>query len=207
MNTFTLYFINIVINVVIVVVVLFFPFILFDPFFTPKFTRKNLSLLDVLGVVQTDHGGSHIESVGETGAAFTLPFPAQPAKKANQKEHSGIILVIDDEEIVREAVTEILTLEGLEVMSAANGQSGIELYREQAASISLILLDMSMPGLSGQETFRQLQEINPEVSVILSSGYSYPKLAEEFNNGGVVSFLPKPYHVDTLIQTVRAYLS
>ncbi len=121
--------------------------------------------------------------------------------------YSGLILVIDDEEPVREAVTDILELEGLQVVSAANGRDGIELYQAQQGDIHLVILDLSMPGISGAETLEALQQINPTIRVILSSGYSEEEVNQRIQGQSGVTFIQKPYSFNTLAKTVRQQLA
>jgi CheY-like chemotaxis protein len=96
---------------------------------------------------------------------------ARAADMATKKTDQQLILVIDDEQAVREAVKDILEFEGIEVITAVDGESGIALYKARQAEITLVLLDLSMPGLNGAETFQQIRQINPNASVLLSSGY------------------------------------
>lgn len=121
-------------------------------------------------------------------------------------EGNKVVLVIDDEEAVREAVTDILDLEGHKVITAENGEEGVALYRKRQDDVVLIILDLSMPGLSGQETLSHLQEINPNAKVLLSSGFSETEVADRFTNFGVAGFLQKPYNALGLIKTVQEYL-
>jgi len=114
-----------------------------------------------------------------------------------------LILVIDDEASVREAVTDILELEGLQVLTASDGAAGVALYRERQADISLVLLDLSMPGLSGEETCRELRKINPDVRVVLSSGYNQVEATQDFTGLGLAGFIQKPYDAATLIKEIR----
>jgi CheY-like chemotaxis protein len=116
------------------------------------------------------------------------------------------ILVIDDEEIVREAVQDILDTIGVQVLEAANGRAGIELYRQNHGRIQAILLDMKMPGLSGAETLRQLREIDAAVPVILSSGYAEEEARRNIDDHEATTFLPKPYNFETLIEKVKRAL-
>ena len=117
------------------------------------------------------------------------------------------ILVIDDEKAVREAVADILELEGLSVLTAHNGESGVALYKEQQADIGMIILDLSMPGLTGQETLARLQAINPDVVILISSGYSGYEVTDMFADLNVTGLLQKPYNALHLINTVRKYLT
>jgi PAS domain S-box-containing protein len=188
---------------------------IFDPFFTTKFTGRGLGLAAVLGIVRGHRGGLQVSSQPERGTAFQLIFPATAAAPPDEVATTAVqevkimrrlILIIDDEEPVREAVTDILELEGLEALAAPNGAAGIELYRERQAEIDLVLLDLSMPGLSGEETFQRLREINPDVRVVLSSGYTQTEATQRFAEHGWVGFIQKPYDVQTLMAAVRRYL-
>jgi len=118
-----------------------------------------------------------------------------------------LILVIDDEEPVRGAVTDILELDGLAVLSAPDGQTGIDLYRARQAEIHLIMLDLSMPGLTGEETFRALRQINPQARIMLSSGYSHDEVASRFAGQREVAFIQKPYDATQLVTEVRRQLA
>lgn len=115
------------------------------------------------------------------------------------------ILVIDDEPAVREAVTDILELENCRVLTAKSGEEGLDLYREEE-EIHLVILDLSMPQMGGEETLHRLQKMDPNVVVLLSSGYSENELSNRFDKYNVAGFLQKPYNAMHLIETVRAYL-
>lgn len=126
-------------------------------------------------------------------------------KPQNQNENFAI-LVIDDEEPVREAVKDILELVEIEVFQAADGRSGIELYQQFREKINLILLDLSMPGISGEETFYELRGINPDIRVLLSSGYNESEVSSRLVGKNITGFIQKPYTLDTLIKTIQQYL-
>ncbi len=116
------------------------------------------------------------------------------------------ILVIDDEEAVREAVTDILDLEDLPVLAANSGEEGVALYAQHHDEVGLVILDLSMPGLSGQQTLLRLKEINPDVQVLLSSGYSRQEVNGFFADLGVTGFLQKPYNALRLLEIVKSHL-
>lgn len=119
---------------------------------------------------------------------------------------SPLVLVIDDEEAVRETVSDILEFEGLRVVTAVDGESGIELYKAWLGEVSLVLLDLSMPGMNGAETFQELKKIDKHARIILSSGYDEAEATRYFVGQGLVGFLQKPYNMRFLIQKVREYL-
>lgn len=126
-----------------------------------------------------------------------------------EKESSSekCILIIDDERPVREAVTDILEIEDIQVLTAANGIIGVEMYQKNMNRIGLVILDLSMPGMSGKETLTHLQAINPDVKVILSSGYSETDVSSLVNQQNHVGFLPKPYKIDNLLAKVAEFLT
>ncbi len=150
------------------------------------------------------------------GTTFSLSFLASydRCEPAHENEPScssaklaGLVLVIDDEEPMREAITEILASEGVQTLTATNGLEGLALYREHREAVRLIILDLSMPGLDGEATLMRLREINPEAPVVLSSGYSEAEMAARCGGLDFVSILPKPYRWNELVKIVASYLS
>ncbi len=118
-----------------------------------------------------------------------------------------VVLLIDDEQPVREAVKDILELIDVDVITAVNGRDGIALYTQQQKEINLILLDLSMPGMNGAETLRALRQIDPHIPILLSSGYSKTEIVSRFIDTNLTDFLQKPYSLDALIDTVQKYLA
>ncbi len=188
---------------------------IFDPFFTTKFTGRGLGLAAVLGIVRGHKGSLRVISQPETGTVFEIIFPATTAvpplpvenDAAQQPPPSAAILVIDDEESVREAVADILEMEDIRVYTAIDGQTGITLYQEHQQEIDLVLLDLSMPGLSGHQTFQALRQMDGELKIILSSGYSEAEINHQFSGENIAGFLSKPFRLDTLVQIVQRHLT
>ncbi len=188
---------------------------IFNPFFTTKELGRGLGLAAVLGIIRGHNGGLRVYSEVGKGTTFKLFFPASSSEAAPTNENElknqvdtlvACILVIDDEELIREAAKSILALEGIQAIGAANGADGIVAYQKQASEIDLVLLDLSMPGLSGQETLCELRKIDPEVRVILSSGYSEVDVVQDFTGEKMTGFLQKPYSASALIEMVKQYV-
>ncbi len=188
---------------------------IFDPFFTTKFTGRGLGLAAVQGIVHGHSGALFVESQVNEGTTFSVYFPISqetavppkqlPPQLASDKD-GGVVLVIDDEIWVREAAVDILEMAGLTAVTADSGPNGIALYRERRAEINLIILDLSMPEMDGETTLRLLKQINPEVCVLISSGYSQWEVVPRFAELGVAGFLQKPYGVAQFLQAVRQHL-
>lgn len=193
---------------------------IFDPFFSTKKTGHGLGLAAVLGIIKGHKGALAVQS-SENGTIFRLLFPVAKAKNSIQDNSvkaaaatetsqpvSGMVLVIDDEDSVIMTVTDILSLSNIKTMPARNGRDGVALYEQNQADIALVLLDFSMPGWDGRQTLHKLRAINPDVRVILSSGYSYNEegSVQQFGMELPTAFLSKPYNATELLDTIMQYL-
>ena len=127
----------------------------------------------------------------------------RPASDAGWRG-SGSVLVVDDDEAVREVATEILVRAGFSVLGAADGREAVEKFRRHAAEIRAVLLDRSMPVSGGREAFEALREIRPEVPILLVSGYSEERATAELSGRGLSGFVPKPFEPEVLLARLRA---
>jgi signal transduction histidine kinase/CheY-like chemotaxis protein len=190
---------------------------IFDPFFTTKQTGRGLGLAAVQGIVRGHKGGLHVTSKVGEGTTFSLMLPVSksvvdefvklPPLQDVEIPADCLVLVIDDEAPVRNIVTDILEMDGIRTMVAPNGEMGIDLYEKYQDDIDLVLLDLSMPGLNGHETFIRLQHINPRVNVILSSGYDESDAMVQFVGHGLSGFIQKPYEPGYFLTTIKGYLA
>jgi CheY-like chemotaxis protein len=120
---------------------------------------------------------------------------------------ASLVLVVDDEEAIREAVRDILELAEIITVLAANGQEALDLFLQYGKRIGAILLDLRMPVMNGMETYRQIREVDQDVPIILSSGYDETALSLQIESDRAVSFLRKPYAIDALLTRVQTALA
>jgi PAS domain S-box-containing protein len=184
---------------------------IFDPFFTTKFTGRGLGLSAALGIVRGHKGFIQVASTPGRGSTFKVLFPAAEEKKAPRQVRevkdevmgSGVILIVDDEELVRRTASTTLAHRGYTVLEASNGLEAIEVFEKDSSRIALVVLDLSMPVMSGEECLSRLKAIRPDVPVLLSSGFSEAEAARRFQAAGVASFLQKPYTAQQLARLVK----
>lgn len=178
---------------------------IFDPFFTTKFTGRGLGLAAVQGIVRGHYGALRVLSTIGVGTSFSIWLPisqvhrqADPVRRSPDDQLYGELLLIDDEPAVREIAVRLLRRLGLTVHSAPDGQSGINMLREGLPGVVGVLVDMTMPHMSGDEVAHVIQQIRPGIPVVLMSGYSADDLAVRQVAQGVQGFLQKPFTVESL---------
>ncbi|MBN2713557.1 MAG: PAS domain-containing protein [Planctomycetes bacterium] len=189
---------------------------IFEPFFTTKEVGKGtgMGLAAVYGTVKRHGGAINVYSEVGHGTTFRLYFPAQDQTtiqaepKANTISVSGeaTVLVVEDEELLRDMAAEMLSSFGYTVSVADNGESALHYYRDRWHEIDLVILDMIMPKMNGSETYRAMKKINPGVKVLLASGYSINGTAKELLDEGVQGFIQKPFHAAELSAKAAAAL-
>lgn len=190
---------------------------IFEPFFTTREIGRGtgLGLASAYGIIKNHGGIINVYSVKGQGTTFTIYLPSakgliseqnpEEREKEIQKGHETLLLV-DDEAIIIGVGRDMLTALGYEVMLARSGQEAIEIYKKNKDKIALIILDMIMPDMNGGDAYDTLQEINPNIMVLLSSGYSIDGQASEILERGCNGFIQKPFSMSQLSEAIRKIL-
>ncbi len=191
----------------------------FEPYFTTKTTGSHkgtgLGLATVFGIAES-HGGTVEIDAGLDGRGVTLrvAFPVAPSVAApapvpisrDAAPASGTILVVDDDRMVRRAVSTTLRNLGYRTFEAASGREAVDLFRQHHALIRAVVLDVIMPGMGGAATLAAMREVDPEVSVLLMSGYTMNEDVQALLDAGARGFVMKPYSVDVLARSLADVL-
>jgi two-component system cell cycle sensor histidine kinase/response regulator CckA len=188
---------------------------IFEPFFTTKEMGRGtgLGLASVYGIIKNHGGYINVYSEKNQGTTFTIYLPASEKVVPEEMEPvvsilkgAGTILLIDDEEMIIDVGQEILQELGYKVLIAKSGAEAIQTYRKRYKQIDLVVMDMIMPGMSGGEAYDRLKEINPDIKVLLSSGYSINGQATKILERGCDGFIQKPFNMKQLSDKIRGIL-
>jgi len=192
----------------------------FDPFFTTKFTGRGLGMSAALGIMRAHKGAILLDSSPGTGTSVRLLFPVAsgplqvlsslpgaereiPYAAAGRR---NLILVVDDEEMVRNLSTSTLQAFGYDTLAASDGDQALEIFRREGNLIDLVMLDQNMPTMDGLTVFKELRRIRPEVKVLLASGFSEKEVTARFKGLDLNGFIQKPYNVRYLLDEIKRVL-
>jgi CheY-like chemotaxis protein len=201
---------------------------IFEPLFSTKGAGRGMGLAVVFGIVRGHKGWITVRSRPGGGSDFRVYLPAvredqesgnrgeevpatvsihaPPSPVCPPPQRQRCILVADDEPLVRELVRAVLERAGYRVLTAGDGEQALASYRAGGAAIDLLLLDYTMPGLTGLQVMEALRQEGAPVPIVLSSGYALEGQVQQFLAAGARAFMPKPYRVQDLVQTVRRVL-
>jgi CheY-like chemotaxis protein len=191
----------------------------FDPFFTTKFAGRGLGLAVVQGIVR-DHGGAiNLVSVPGRGTTFGVFLPCigetahssraanTPASGMEHRPRSGTVLIVEDEDVLRLAVSRMLRKQGFRVIEAGDGSSALELIHAHKDEIDVVLLDVTLPRVSGREVFAEVRQLRPNLKVILTSAYSRETVDASFAGEAIEGFIRKPFQLVDLVGLLQHAVS
>ena len=188
---------------------------IFEPFFSTRFTGRGLGLAAADGIVRAHRGAIHLTKNEGLGTTFSVLLPSVETQQVPRARYTTpgrqagfpTVLVVDDEEVVAKTVETSLQKRGYRVITAANGAAALDIIRKTDCEISVVLLDLTMPGLSAKDVLRRIRETHRTLPVILSSGYSEEDALSHIESDRIDAFLQKPYTAKVLLQSVHDCLT
>jgi len=190
---------------------------MFDPFFTTKEVGKGtgLGLAIVYGIVKEHHGLIEVESREGEGSTFKIYLPAASGEAGEVEVDSNdipaacgdeTVLIVDDEADVRDSAEQIFVSFGYRVLTAEDGIAGLEMFKRYREEIDIVILDLIMPRMGGEQGLRELRRLDPEARVLIASGYAPEDDSSRLLSLGACGFVRKPYQAQQMMQAVRAGL-
>jgi len=188
---------------------------IFDPFFSTKFAGRGMGLAVIKGIIHSHNGAINIVSAPGQGSRFEILLPCsnEPARKRHDKagfsvvgevvSSSGAVLIVEDEHTLRAAISKMLRREGFTVFEAAEGEAGASSFSGKAPEIDVVLLDLTLPGLSGAEVLSELRQLQPDVMVIVTSAYSREQAQTTLGAQLPWLYIRKPYQIIELTELLR----
>ena len=191
---------------------------IFEPFYSTKFTGRGLGLSAVIGIVRGHHGALRVYSEAGQGSTFKLLLPAANGTAAPSLmaamaappppvRSEGTILVIDDEETVRVVAGRILESCGFKTVLAADGPEALRYFAARPNEFAAVLLDLTMPQMTGEETLQELRRLRPDVRVVLMSGFSEEDSVDRFAGREFAGFISKPFDRNTLVKKLQSLIA
>lgn len=190
---------------------------IFDPFYTTKFTGRGLGLAAVSGIIRSHNAGLIVESEIRKGTSFKIYFPVSNEIPENgrqvTKKHPSFknrdltVLIVDDEKYIRDLTIKMLNISGYRVQIAQNGREAIDVFTREKNDISCILMDLTMPELDGREALIEIRKVDPDIPIIITSGYCEYDIVSKFSEEKISGFLQKPYNLEDIISAIEDALS
>lgn len=194
---------------------------IFEPFYSTKGEKgTGLGLAAVYGTVKAHQGVIYVESVIGEGTTFSILFPVVSEKSDSPDEtliflddakdthsNSSLILIVDDEDLVRNFAEEVITTLGHSVISCSSGREAVDIFSRKWKEVDLVILDMMMPDMNGKDTFVELKKINPEVKVVFASGYSDINATQSLIDDNLTSIMNKPFDIKAISDKLKQMLN
>ena len=189
----------------------------FEPFYSTKATGEGtgLGMAMAYGIIRNHNGAITCESVIGSGSIFKIYLPAvnvkvkRESKKEKEKIQKGkgeTILIIEDETVLRKLISQVLTLNGYHVITAETGEKGLEIYAAEKEKISLIILDMIMPGMGGKLCMKEIVKVDPDAKVVIASGHTSVEAKKEISLMGAQGFIEKPYDFQDILKMISSVI-